>query len=339
MKTNPALNRRTELRLPNGKTLINRVVVPPMASGTADPGGFVTDQTVHHYDRLAKAGAGLVLVEYSYVHRSGKSEANQLGIQTDLHIKGLARLATVIHQAGGIAGIQFSHAGGKTELEYTDGRLMGPSGIAVPVKDRTLSKPSVMSGEEISLWKESFARAASRAARAGFDLIELHAAHGYGLNQWLSPITNQRSDAYGGELANRARLLLELVASIKTAEPGLLISVRIPGQDFMEGGLGVAESIQLAKLLESAGVDLINVSSGIGGWRRPIERRGEGYLVAEAEMIQSHVAVPVIGVGGIEKGEYIDQGVSTGMFSLAAVGRAILKDPLAWREENLACGA
>jgi len=277
----------------------------------------------------------LVMVEYTYVHRSGRSEENQLGIQSDAHVEGLSKIAKIIHDSGAIAGLQITHAGGKTSRDLTGGVLMGPSSVAVPVKDREMERPDPMSLEDIELWKSSFASAAKRAALAGFDILEFHSAHGYGLNQWLSPITNHRSDEYGGGLENNSRLLLEIIQQVKRAEPQLLVAVRMPGQDFLEGGLSHGDTAHLATMLEVAGIDLIDVSSGIGGWRRPRDRHGEGYLVAEAQAIQSVVSVPVIGVGGIQTGDFIDQALNNRLLSLAAVGRSILAGPEVWANQNL----
>lgn len=330
-----AVNRFSPLALGPRVIAKNRVVVPAMASQTAAPDGTATNRTSEHYQRLAESGAGLVLVEYSYVHRSGRSEPNQLGADTDAHCVGLARIAHTIRAAESIPGLQLTHAGGKTERHYTDGSLLSPSGIAVPVKDRVLETPSVMTMADIRLWREAFVAAAERAAAAGFGLIELHAAHGYGLNQWLSPLTNTRTDAYGGSLEKRAALLLEIIAEIKARLPELVISVRAPGQDHLPGGLTTDEAIQTAILLQAAGVHVINVSSGLGGWRRPGERSGEGYLVAEAAAFRAALAVPVVGVGGIETAAYIERGLAAGWFTLAAVGRAILADPARWGARHL----
>jgi NADPH2 dehydrogenase len=276
-----------------------------------------------------------LIVEYSYVHPSGRSEEFQLGAWNDGQISGLAALARVIKDAGALAGIQLSHGGGKSNAELTHGGLMGPSGIAVPVKEETLAAPRAMSHEDIRDWHRSFTLAADRAVAAGFDLIELHSAHGYGLNQFLSAITNQRRDAYGGRLSSRARLLREIIATIRERHPSRLLSVRMPGQDFVDGGLTIDDTVQLASWLEAWGVDIIHVSSGIGGWRRPTSRAGEGYLVEEAALIQSRVSVPVIGVGGIATGTYVDRTLAEGRVALAAVGRAILANPRGWAEANL----
>lgn len=306
-----------------------------MASQTADQSGQATEQTLAHYKRLAAAEPGLLIVEYSFVHLSGKSETQQLGIHSDSQIEGLSQLARTIQKSGALAGIQITHAGGKTERSLTDGSLMAPSEVIVPVKNRSLEQPNSMQEIEINLWKQAFAAAVDRAVLAGFDLVEFHAAHGYGLNQWLSGITNRRSDIYGCDQIGRTRLLVEIVESARRRHPQLLLSVRIPGQDFMDNGLKLSDSIQIAQTLEKSGVDIIHVSSGIGGWKRPDSRSGEGYLVADAEQIQAQVKHPVIGVGGIETGVFIDESLQTNRLALAAVGRAILKDPSGWREKNM----
>jgi len=328
------LNRWTTLTIKD-KKFKNRVVIPPMASQTANSSGFVTEETINHYKRLTKAQAALLIVEYTYVHKTGRSEENQLGIDSDGHLEGLSKIANIIKNSGSLAGIQLNHSGGKSHRTLTGGKLMGPSAIAVPVKGHDMETQDSMNTDEIKLWVSAFTKACDRVVLAGFDLVELHSAHGYGLNQWLSPITNQRTDLYGNDLIGRKRLLLEIINAIRERHPHLLISVRLPGQDFIENGMTINESIHIAQCLENANVDLINVSSGIGGWRRSENRNGEGYLVTEASAIQKVVKIPVIGVGGIYTGEYIDHALTNAHFSLAAVGRAILQDPKQWFEQVL----
>lgn len=331
------INRFSPLRLSARHTLRNRVVIPPMASQTACADGRVNSVTLRHYARLAEAGPGLLIVEYTFVHPSGRSEENQLGISDDSHVAGLTRLAGLIHQSGAVAGIQLTHAGGKTTRALTGGRLMAPGAVPVPVKGQVMETPEPMGAAEIRLWRKSFVRAARRAVHAGFDLVEFHSAHGYGLNQWLSPLTNHRSDEYGKDLAGRGRLLREVVRAVRANHPNLLLSVRLPGQDFLESGLRISDTIEVARSLAAQGVNIIHVSSGIGGWRRPATRDGggEGYLVEEAAAVQAQVSVPVIGVGGIKSAAYIDGGLRAGTFALAAVGRAILEDPRRWSDANL----
>ncbi|MFI5361078.1 MAG: NADH:flavin oxidoreductase [Elusimicrobiota bacterium] len=318
-----------------GRTARNRVVVPPMASETADALGGATPATIAHYARLASAGAGIVFVEYSFVHPSGRGEENQLGADRDENLPGLKEIASVISNSGALAGLQLVHVGGKTTRSVAGGEPMSPSGVRVPVKGWEPDQSRAMNLADIDAWVGWFTAAAVRAEKAGFDLVELHAAHGYGLNQWLSPLTNKRRDAYGGGIDDRGRILFRIVASIRAVAPGLLLAVRLPGQDHLEGGLTPEDMGLLVKRLEEAGVDLIDVSSGIGGWRRPEGRLGEGYLVDDAAALKRFTILPVIGVGGIETGGYIDRILAEGRVDFAAVGRAVLKNPRAWGLENL----
>ncbi|MBX3017888.1 MAG: NADH:flavin oxidoreductase [Bdellovibrionaceae bacterium] len=323
------------LHFRNGKTARNRIVIPPMASQTADADGFATPETWAHYARLGEAGAGLIFVEYSYVHPTGKGEPRQLGAHSSAQVPGLTRIAESLHAAGALAGLQLVHVGGKTTSALTGHPLMGPSAIPVPVKGRELETPTPMNAQDIQNWSDWFLEAARRAEAAGFDIVELHAAHGYGLNQWLSPLTNRRDDAYGGGIEGRNRLLLDLVARLKREVPGLLLAVRLPAQDHLPGGLEPVEMAWVARQLEVLGIDLLDVSSGLGGWRRPAHREAEGYLVDDAAFLKAHVSIPVIGVGGIESADYVDHILNEKYVNLAAVGRAILRDPAAWGRQNL----
>lgn len=321
-------------RFRNGKTARNRLVVPPMASQTADARGDVTRTTIEHYHRLSQAGAGIVFAEYSAIHPSGRGEPNQLGVDSWRQVDGLASIAGTIHAAGALAGLQLVHVGGKSSSKLTGSPLMAPSAVAVPVRGTGLEVPQSMSEVEIENWIQWFADAARRARTAGFDIVELHAAHGYGLNQWLSPLTNRRGDSFGGSIAGRARLLLETVVRIRRESPELLLAVRLPAQDYFPGGLEVGEMQWVVGRLEVLGVDLIDVSSGIGGWRRPRHRRGEGYLVEDAALIRSRTRLPVIGVGGIESAAFIEDALENGRVDFTAVGRAILNDPCAWARKR-----
>lgn len=324
------VNRWTPYKFNNGKIAKNRVAVPPMASQTADQDGFVTSKTIEHYMRLGQSQAGIIFVEYSHIHPSGKGEINQLGVYSNSHIQGLREIADAIHQRGALAGLQIVHAGGKADSSITGQPLLGASPVSVPVKGWTPEIPLQMSLHDISNYIQWYVEAAKRVHAAHFDLVEIHAAHGYGLNQWLSPITNHRNDEYGGSLDNRQKILLEIVHEIKTQVPELLISVRTPGQDHFQNGLNIQDMKVVVAHLELSGADLIHVSSGIGGWRRPEGRSGEGYLVSDAEQIKRSTSLPVIGVGGIVNGGTIDQMLLQSKLDFAAVGRAILQDPEDW---------
>ncbi|UAL45048.1 NADH:flavin oxidoreductase [Shewanella inventionis] len=318
--------RFTPLTLTSGLTLKNRIVVPPMASQTADENGLATPATIAHYQHLAQSGAGLVMVEYSHVNLAGRSEPNQLGAHDNACLVGLSQIATTLHKADVKTGLQITHCGGKDSAGIS-ADVMGPTGITVPAYDRVLPTPRAMTMDDIKQWQQDFVAAAIRADKAGFDLVEIHCAHGYGINQWLSPLTNQRKDIYGGKLENRARILIEIVTQIKQAAPRLVVMTRIPGQDGYPGGLSHADMAQVSQWLVAAGVEILNVSSGIGGWNRPKDKRGEGFLVEDAAPLTGKTTAAVIGVGGIESVDYIETILATKQVDLVAVGRAILAGP------------
>lgn len=329
------ISRFDEFRFGNGRVSRNRVVVPPMASQTADAAGRVTAETLAHYRRLSMSGAGLVFVEYTFVHPTGRGEERQLGAEADDKTAGLARVAEVIHRAGALAGLQLVHVGGKTTPALAGGPLIGASAIPVPVKGWQPEPPREATLPEIRALVGWYVAAAGRARAAGFDVVELHAAHGYGLNQWLSPLTNRRKDSYGGSPENRARLLFEIVREIKSRFPDLLLAVRLPWRDHLEGGLEGEEMSGVVRVLERLGVDLVDVSSGLGGWRRRDDRTEQGYLVEDAATLKRATTRPVIGVGGIVDGPTIDRFLREGKLDFAAVGRALLADPDAWGARHL----
>ncbi len=319
----------------NGKVAKNRVVVPPMASQTANENGYATEKTIEHYRNLAQSGAGIVFVEYSFIHQSGKGEKNQLGVDTDDKTAGLNKISNLIHESGALAGFQIVHVGGKTESAITGMALLGPSPVVVPVKGRNLAVPNEMTESQIENYIDWYVKAAQRVCEAGFDIVELHAAHGYGLNQWLSPITNKRSGKFGGPISHRAEIVFQIIRKIKNLVPSLLVAIRLPAQDHFPEGLSVEEMQWVVLELEKLGVDLIDVSSGIGGWRRPEGSSGQGYLLEDAQILKKHLSIPVIGVGGIESGDFIDHIIDENIVDFAAVGRAILKEPRIWGIQNL----
>lgn len=329
------MNRWSQYQFNNGKTARNRIVVPPMASQTADELGFATPSTWKHYQRLAQSGAGIIFVEYSYIHPSGKGEPNQLGVHLDSQIEGLKKISESLQSSGALSGLQIVHVGGKSNSQLTGSLLIGPSSVPTPVKGQVLETPNEATPSMINNLIEWYLESAGRAEKAGFDIVELHAAHGYGLNQWLSPLTNLRDDEYGGDITGRSLLLRKLATLIKQQHPQLLLAVRLPAQDHLPGGLHLQEMNWVVSELEKIGVDLIDVSSGIGGWKRPEGRLGQGYLVGDAEILKRNTQLPVIGVGGIQSGEFIDQIIAEEKVDFAAVGRAILESPADWIKHHL----
>lgn len=314
--------------------LRTRLVLPPMASGTADDRGRVTDATLAHYSRIVGPAHGLALVEYTYVHPWGRSEPRQLGLFGEEHVAGLQRLAALLASRGARPGIQLVHGGGKADPELIGRTPLGASALPIPAVKGELPAPQPMGPEHIAELRQAFVSAALRAERAGFEVIELHAAHGYFLNQWLSGLTNQRSDEHGGTLLARAGLLVDLVRDLRAAlSATTAISLRFAGQDRLPGGLTLADTAIVGRAVRDAGADLLDVSSGLGGWRRGRDQRGEGYLVEDAAILRRKVGLPVVGVGGIETLDYCARALER--VDLLAVGRAILSNP-AWPQQPCA---
>ena len=300
----------------------NRIVMPPMATELATENGEVTGQLIKHYvERCDKVG--LIIVEHSYVSIEGKYSPRQLGIYDDKLIDGLSRLAREIKKRGVIAAIQINHAGGKSSSKFTGVKPIAPSSVIVP---GGVEEPSEMTLGDIERVQEAFEKAAKRAVKAGFDAIEIHGAHGFLLNQFLSPITNKRLDAYGGTLEKRMKFPLEVVERVREAIGDKLLLYRLGADDMMPEGLTIEESKKFAVKLEKLGVDIIDVSGGLCG-SRPENLTTQGYFIPLAEKIKSVVDVPVIGVGGIKDPEFADKVVREGKVDLVAVGRAMLADP------------
>lgn len=300
-----------------GLTLKNRIVMPPMYTGLATAEGAVTDNLVEHYVRRSRA-LGLLIVEHSYVSLDGRLGDRQLGIYDDSLLSGLEKLSSRIHATGTPVVTQINHAGRAASMEITGMEPVAPS-LSGDARE--------LRGEEIKALVEAFAVAADRAMRAGFDGVEVHGAHGFLLNQFLSPLINRRRDRYGGSLENRMRFPLEVVERVKEKIGGRLLLYRLGSDDLDPAGIKIEESKKIAAKLEEAGVDIIDVSGGLCGSRPSQLQDRQGYFIPQAQQIKKVVDTPVIGVGGITEPEYADTVIQEGKVDLVAVGRALLEDP------------
>jgi len=322
----------TPLGLPGKRTLRNRIVMPPLVIWRADESAEVTETHLRHYQQTAP-GCGLVVLEATTVSPEGRLAATQLGIFHDRHVPGLRKLADAIRTTGALPGIQIHHAGGKTDLKKTWGAPpLAPSPI--PGKDDVQE----LSDEDILRIISDFSSAAKRALAAGFELLEIHGAHGYLGSQFLSPRTNRRTDRWGGSLENRLRFLTETVAAVRAATGDrALVSCRLGVAEAppREGGatpgpaLSPEEGVRAAAMLASAGLDMIHVSHG-GSTPAPIESTDEfspDPVLQLARPVKESVQVPVIGVSGIVTPTDGDAALSRGYCDLVAVGRGMLADP------------
>jgi len=302
-----------------GLTLKNRIIMPPMQTRLATPEGAVTESLINHYVERSKE-LGLLIVEHSYVSFSGLLNKRQISICDDNLIFGLKKLSSSIHAKETPVVIQLNHAGSHADENITDIQPVAPS----------LSNGCrVLQIDEIESLIESFAMAAQRAMKAGFDGVEIHGAHGFLLNQFYSPLTNRRSDQYGGSFKNRIRFPLEVIERVKKQIGRRLLLYRLGADDLDPSGIKIEDSQKFALKLEEAGVDIIDVSGGICGSRPDKFHNKQGFFIHQAQQINKVVNIPVIGVGGITEPEYADKVIQDGRVDLVAIGRSLLKDP-AW---------
>ncbi|HMF98600.1 MAG TPA: NADH:flavin oxidoreductase/NADH oxidase [Vicinamibacterales bacterium] len=316
-------------------TLSNRIVVSPMCEYSSVD-GFSNDWHLVHLGSRAVGGAALVMTEATAVADVGRISPHDLGIYDDGHVSGLARIVRFIHAQKALAGIQLAHAGRKASVarpwegggglsvEQGGWQPVGPS--PEPFADN-YRLPCPLNVTEIKNVVGSFRAAAQRALAAGFDVVEIHGAHGYLIHEFLSPLINKRSDEYGGEFENRARFCLEVVDAIRSAWPDRLpLFMRISATDWKAGGWDVDQAVQLARRLKTHGVDLVDCSSGGAVLDQEIVM-GPGYQVPFAERIRREAGVPTGAVGLITEAHQADAIIADGQADVVLLARELLRDP------------
>ncbi len=308
-----------------GLTLRNRVAMPPMWSGKATEEGLVTPAIIDYHRVRAAAGTALIIVEHAFVHPQGRHSGTQIGVHDDACVDGLARLCAAIRAEGAVACLQISHAGARASSRVTGLPVVAASPIAT-IRENSPDAPAELTKAQIGEVIEAFAAAAARARAAGFDAVEFHAAHGFLLSQFLSPLTNCRTDEYGGDHARRSRIHLEVLAAIRQrAGNEFPVFVRLGMHDERPGGLTLAPACITASQLAAAGASLIDVSGGLAGSDDP--GRGPGYFVGYAEALKEVVDVPVLVAGGISDPRMADLIIRSRRADIVGVGRAMLDDP------------
>ncbi len=286
----------------NDLTIPNRLVRSATWEGLADDEGVPSHDSINLTAELAEGGVGLIITGYAYVRPEGRGLFRQTGVHIDAMVGPIARMSDAVHQSGGLVAMQIVHAGGQTNPEWIGQDPLGPSAIVHPAFGGQVQALS-----ETQIWDlvGAFAAAAARAKAAGFDAVQLHGAHGYLINQFLSPNTNLRDDQWGGPLANRARFGLEVLKACRQAVgPRYPLFIKLNSQDAFPGGLELADAVEMARLLDQAGIDAIEVSGGVPAAgklspsrvvKKPEE---EGYFLPNAQAIKAVVKCPVISVGG-----------------------------------------
>lgn len=292
--------------------------MPPMCQYSSDESGLVKDWHISHYVCRAVGGVGLIIIEATSVDPDGRISPNDLGIWSDQHIEGLRKLTDAIHKNGAKVAIQLAHAGRKSKAASSP---VAPSAIRF---SEDYHEPAQLDKAEIAKLVEHFSEAAKRSVLAGFDAIEIHAAHGYLINEFLSPLTNKRDDEYGGDLEKRVRFLKEVVESVKAEIPSTMpIIVRVSASDYYEGGNEVEDVVKILNLVP--GIDLVDVSGG-GVMPENRVKAFAGYQLDNAFKIKKGTGLPVIGGGLITTYPLAEYAVNT-KCDLVFIGRQLLREP------------
>jgi 2,4-dienoyl-CoA reductase-like NADH-dependent reductase (Old Yellow Enzyme family) len=316
-------------------TFRNRIVMSPMCQYSAHE-GLVNDWHLVHLGSRAAGGVGLVMVEATAVTKEGRITYGDLGIWGDEHIEPLKRIVDFVKSQGAIVGIQLAHAGRKASYQVpTEGGMhltvdqgrwetVGPSPISF---DEGVPPPRELSLHDIDTIVDAFKKGVERALQAGFQLIEIHAAHGYLLHEFLSPLCNRRTDHYGGSLENRMRLLLRVAEELRRLIPkGIPLFVRISATDWVEGGWDIEQSVIASEHLKNLGVDLIDVSSG-GAVPKADIPVSKGYQIPFAKAIREQAKIKTGAVGLITETQQANEVITSGAADLVFLGRELLRDP------------
>ncbi len=313
----------------------NRIVMPPMTTRTSDAEGNVTDDSVAYYMARVRGGTGLITVEMASPEKCGRHRRHEIGIYDDRFLPGLTRLVGEIHRGGAKASIQLGHGGGHTRIDICGETPIAPSAIPHPVYETTFETivPEEMTTARIAETIAAHVAAGLRARKAGFDCVEIHAAHGYLLSQFHAPFENRRTDAYGGSLENRARFGLEILRAVKAVLPDLGVIYRLSVEDFFPGGLTFEEGRQIAIWAAQGGADALHISAG--HYRSlpsaqivlPPMSYPDGTFLDFAAEVKKQVSVPVIAVGRLGDPRLAESAVADGKTDFIALGRTLVADP------------
>ena len=309
----------TEIKVGN-LTVKNRLVMPPMHTGLAVE-GHVTDEMENYYrQRAVFSRPGIIITEHSYISKNGIASDTQLSIAADAATDEHRRLTQAIHEGGCLAFVQLNHAGSNGICE-----AVSASAISNPRNSRHCV-PKALTEEEIRAIEKDFVSAALRAVEAGYDGVELHCAHGYLLNQFYSPLTNKRTDEFGGCLENRLRFLLETLALVREAVgKNVPVAVRLGGCDYMPGGSTEEDAVRASVLLEETGADLLDISGGMCGFI--VKGLPEpGYFASMSEKIRKAVSVPVLMTGGVKTYQEAEKLICDGKADLIGIGRELFRN-------------
>ena len=308
--------------------LKNRIVMPPMATNFAGEDGSVNDRHIAYYVKRIQGGVGYITFEHTGVLQQGRAFPNMALIDSDQNIPSFRKLVEAIHQENGKILIQINHAGRQTSASITGSPIVAPSAIPCPVRKEM---PQALSHKEIQKIVEAFGEAARRVKESEADGVEIHMAHGYLINQFLSPFSNKREDEYGGDADRRMRMAIEVLRTVRNqVGPDFTVLCRISADEYVEGGLKLGDTKEIAKALERNGADALHISACVaasGYLNHPPYYAEEGIFVHLAQGIKSVVSIPIIAVGRIRTPELANQILEEKKADLISMGRALIADP------------
>ncbi|MBI5741270.1 MAG: NADH:flavin oxidoreductase [Nitrospirae bacterium] len=316
----------------NGMKMRNRLVRSATWEGMCAKDGRPTERLIRCYRDLAQGGIGLIISGYTFVRPEGKQMPGKMGIYTDDFAEDFIKLTAAVHDAGGKIAVQLVHAGGQSDTKTAGRQPLAPSAVQV---EQFPEVPAELTRQEIRDIVEAFREGARRAKAWGFDAVQLHGAHGYLISQFLSPLTNRRTDEYGGGIDNRCRFLLEVYRKVReTVGAGYPVLIKLNAADNLKGGLELADGIYAAKQLSDAGIDAIEVSSGtpVSGEESPargkINKPGmEAYNLEVARRIKASVRCPVMVVGGFRSYEVAERAIKDVGMDYIAMARPLIREP------------
>jgi len=317
----------------NGVSLANRFVRSATWEGMAGTDGSCSPELIKIMAKLAEGGVGLIITSHAYVSPEGQAGPWQMGIHSDEMLPGLARMAEAVHRAGGKIVVQLAHAGCYSAAKITGLEPLGPSVSG----SEKIPRCRVITKEEIRVLCEAFGKAAARAKSAGFDGVQIHAAHGYLLSEFLSPFFNRRTDEYGGCIENRTRIVLDVLRSVRTAVgDGYPVLIKVNSEDFVDGGLSVDDMLRVAEMLEGAGIDAVEMSGGTiyasGAYSAirqgdPDTPEKEVYYRDAAVRFKEKIGVPLMLVGGIRSLEVAEGLIAGGVADYISLSRPLIREP------------
>lgn len=315
-----------------GMKIRNRILRSATWEGMCEPDGRPTQKLIDYYQELARGGIGLIISGYTFVRPDGKGLPGKMGIHTDDFENDFKKLTQAVHAAGGTIAIQLVHAGGQTSAQNAGRQPLAPSSIKV---DQFPEIPAELSRDDIRDLVAAFGAGARRAKAWGFDAVQLHGAHGFLINQFLSPLTNRRTDDYGGGIENRSRFLLQVYQKVRQeVGENYPVLIKLNAADYMDGGLEIDDAVYAAKALAAAGIDAIEVSTGTPASGDKTAAREkintpekEAYNLGPALGIKKEVGCPIMVVGGFRSYEVLEKALRDTDISYIAMARPFIREP------------